>query len=55
MTLYSSCINLNEGIYYYKTYLNHQISAIKLFNHDLDNDKLYRYPLINKENINYQN
>ncbi|MDY4858034.1 MAG: choloylglycine hydrolase [Candidatus Onthovivens sp.] len=55
MTLYSSCINLNEGIYYYKTYLNHQISAIKLFNHDLDNDKVYRYPLINKENINYQN
>ncbi len=30
LTIYSSCINASKGIYYYKTYYNNQINAIKL-------------------------
>lgn len=54
-TLYSSCYNLNQGIFYYTTYNNHQISAIKLHNADLDTSELIRIPIIETEQINYQN
>ena len=54
-TLYSSCYNLNEGTFYYTTYNNHQISAIKLHNANLDSAELVRLPIIETEQINYQN
>ena len=55
ITIYSSCCNLDEGIYYYKTYGNHQINAVKLSNIDLESEKLFSYALEEKEHINYQN
>lgn len=54
-TIYSDCYNLNEGIFYYTTYNNHQISAIKLNNANLDTAELVRLPIIETEQINYQN
>lgn len=54
-TLYSSCYNLQQGIFYYTTYNNHQISAINLHNVNLDAKELFRYPIIEIEQINYQN
>ena len=54
-TLYSSCYNLNEGVFYYTTYNNHQISAINLHNVDLDSAELNQYQIIEVEQINYQN
>lgn len=54
-TIYSSCYNLNQGIFYYTTYNNHQISAIQLNNADLDNTNLIRFPVIETEQIHYQN
>lgn len=54
-TLYSSCYNLNEGVFYYTTYNNHQISAIKLHNANLDSTELVRLPIIETEQINYRN
>lgn len=54
-TLYSSCYNLEEGIFYYTTYNNHQISAIKMHNANLDSAELVRLPVIETEQINYQN
>ena len=55
ITIYSSCCNASRGIYYYTTYNNHQINAIDMNKVDLNSDKLVRYPLIDKENINYVN
>ncbi len=55
ITIYSSCCNASRGIYYYTTYNNHQINAIDMNKVNLDSDKLIRYPLIDKENINYIN
>lgn len=54
-TIYSSCYNLHEGIFYYTTYNNHQISAIKMHNANLDTAELVRLPIIETEQINYQN
>lgn len=54
-TLYSSCYNLEQGIFYYTTYDNHQISAISLQKAELDSTELIRLPVIETEQINYQN
>lgn len=51
MTVYSSCCNVNKGIYYYKTYENSQITGVNMNNVDLDGEKLIQYPLRTKINI----
>ena len=55
ITIYSSCCNLDDGIYYYKTYENSQITAVHLFHENLESEKLICYDLIGKQQINYQN
>ena len=55
ITIYTSCCNLDKGIYYYTTYNNHQISAVDMRRENLDSDKLTRYPIILNQNINFQN
>ena len=55
ITIYTSCCNVNKGIYYYTTYDNHQISAVNMFKENLDSSNVIRYPLIIDEQINYQN
>lgn len=55
ITIYTSCCNLNKGIYYYTTYDNHQINKIEMNKEDLTKNELIRFPLCNKENINSQN
>lgn len=55
ITAYSSCCNTDKGIYYYTTYENNQITAIKLFSENLDTNKLYSFPLIKKQQIKYMN
>jgi len=54
-TIYSSCYSLESGIFYYTTYNNHQISAIKLASANLDSDQLITYPILDTEQVNYQN
>lgn len=54
ITIYASCMNLNEGIYYYKTYDNPQISAVYLKNENLNSSKIISYDLA-KEFIFKQN
>ena len=54
-TVYTSCCNAAKGLYYYTTYENHAISAVDMYAENPDGDKLYRYPVIRRENIHYQN
>ena len=54
-TIYSSCYNTNKGILYYKTYDNHQITAVDLNKENLDGDSLIIYPLIEEAQINFVN
>lgn len=55
ITIYSSCCNATKGIYYYKTYNNHQITAIDMNKENLNSEIIVRYPIIEEEKIKYQN
>lgn len=55
ITLYTSCCNATKGIYYYTTYENHQISAVDMHRENLDGNTLICYPVIQGEQINFQN
>ena len=54
-SLYSCCMDTAKGIYYYKTYDSHQITAIHFFHEQLDSDKLKLFPLISTPQIHYMN
>ena len=54
ISIYTSCINTIKGIYYYKTYDNHQISAVNMYHEDLETDKLISYELILNGDIKMQ-
>ncbi len=55
ITVYTSCINTDFGLYYYTTYDNQQISCVNMHNTDLDSNRISRYPLVVQQQINYQN
>jgi len=55
ITQYTSCCNASQGVYYYTTYRNRRISAVDLHREDLDEDRLYRFPLIIDEDIRFLN
>lgn len=50
-TIYSSCCNVDKGIYYYRTYEDSQITAIDMNKEDLDSHKLISYPIIEKQQM----
>ncbi len=54
-TTYASCANADKGIYYYKTYGNSQITAVKMHAHNLDDTNITEYTLITEQQIRYQN
>ncbi len=53
ITVYSSCCNMDKGIYYYTTYENRQITGIDMHKEDLNGQTLINYPLIDKQQIAY--
>ncbi|MBP3435397.1 MAG: choloylglycine hydrolase [Clostridia bacterium] len=55
ITVYTSCCNADKGIYYYTTYGNRRITAVELHREDLDGMVPIAYPLIDGEQIAYQN
>ena len=54
-TLYSSCCNLERGIYYYTTYENRQVTAVRLYRESLDAARLISYPLRAAPSFDMQN
>ncbi len=55
VTVYTSCMNVDRGLYYYTTYDNHQISCVDMYKENLGGETVARYPLITKEQIRCQN
>ncbi len=55
ITIYSSCCNMDKGIYYYTTYENSQITGIDMFKENLDSNELINYELIKDTQILMQN
>ena len=54
-TVYSSCCNIDKGIYYYTTYENSQITAVHLYHEDLTGTDLVCYPLCFTPQIRTEN
>lgn len=50
-TIYSSCCDTKQGIYYFITYDNLQIHAVDMHKAPLDHQELFRYPLIYEPQI----
>ena len=55
ITIYSSCCNAQQGIYYYTTYGNHRITAVNMHNENLEDSMLIRYEMLTGEQIYFQN
>lgn len=55
ITLYSSCMNTDRGIYYYTTYNNSRISAVDMHKEDLDSSELKIFPLEKDWSVLMQN
>lgn len=55
ITTYSCCINTSKGIYYYKTYTNNQIIAMKMSEKEKNNKYLSIFDLIEEQQIKYIN
>lgn len=55
ITAYTSCVNLNRGIYYYTTYSNRTISAVDLQKCNLEGSALCRFSLQHEQKIVWQN
>ncbi len=54
-TIYTCCCNATQGIYYYTTYGNRQITAVDMRRENVDKRDLSHYPLICREQIRLQN
>ena len=55
ITIYSSCCNMDKGIYYYTTYENSQITGVDMNKENLDSSELINYDLIKGQQILMQN
>ena len=55
ITTYSCCASGETGVYYYKTYENSRINAVRLFGEDLESEQLRIYPLAGDQDIRFQN
>ena len=55
ITLYTSCMCQQKGIYYYSTYNNNGISAIDMNKEDLDAKEVKQFEYLDKLHITYQN
>ncbi len=55
ITIYSSCCNLDKGIYYYTTYENSQITGVDMYKENIDGTDLVNYELLKGQHIFFQN
>ena len=55
ITLYTSCMWQQKGIYYYTTYNNNGISSIDMNKEDLDSKEIKRFEYLDKLHITYPN
>lgn len=54
-TQYAACANMNTGTYYYKTYGNSRITAVRMSDEEKARDTLTAYPLTFTEDVLYVN
>ncbi len=54
-TTYSCCVNVDKGIYYYKSCHNNQLTAVNMRHESLDSSNLKEFPLVKVQQIAYEN
>ncbi len=54
ITVYSACMNVNKGLYYYTTYNNRRITCINMHGTELNGDKIIRFPLKTRQSVEYE-
>ncbi len=54
-TIYSNCYNTTNGIIYFTTYENRQISAVDMHRENLNSDRLIRFPIYHEQQIDFLN
>ncbi len=54
-TTYSSCMDQEKGVYYYRTYENNRINAIDMHKEQLDGGELKMFKYLTSQDINHQN
>lgn len=55
LTTYSSCMDQQKGIYYYKNYNNSRINAVDMNKEDLNAKEIKKFEYLTNQDINYQN
>ncbi len=55
ITAYTCCMNTDRGIFYYKTYANNQITAVRMTDEAKKKKELSVYPLRESQQIRYEN
>lgn len=55
ITTYACCANATRGVYYYKTYANNQITAVRMTDENMNAPRLAVYELEEKQQIRYLN
>ena len=54
-TVYSCCINMDKGLYYYTTYQNSRPVCVNLHKEDPDSDGLIIHPFLTDPDFLFQN
>jgi len=54
-TRYSCCMNADQGVFYYKTYGNSQLTAVNMQRVNMKGSELYQFPAVSGQSINYLN
>ena len=54
-TIYTSCCDIEKGIYYYTTYENPQITGVSMHHTDINTNQLISYPIRNALQIRMEN
>lgn len=55
LTIYSSCMDQEKGIYYYRTYDNNRINAVDINKEELEGEEIKIFSYLSEQDINYQN
>lgn len=55
VTIYTCCCNTDTGVYYYTTYDNAALTAVDMHREDLDGAALRSYPMVQTQQVFYQN
>lgn len=55
ITTYACCVNATRGVYYYKTYSNSQLTAVRLTEENMNSPGLSVYELEERQQVRYMN